>query len=99
MSRRNKGNKRNGGLLSCVPMVASGKAERSGAEKEALISYFLWHKERSIVLLLSLTQRKKQRNIRPTKASPQGEDATDYGGKPPCVRVFGMAHKACAPTG
>ena len=27
-------------------------------------------------LLLSLTQRKKQRNIRPSKASPQGEDAT-----------------------
>ena len=45
-------------------------------------------KERSVDLLLSLTQRKKQRNIRPTKASPQGEDATDYGGKPPCVRIL-----------
>ena len=35
-----------------------------------------WRKEQKYVLLLSLTQRKKQRNIRPTKASPQGEDAT-----------------------
>ena len=50
-------------------------------------AYFLF-KERSVDLLLSLTQRKKQRNIRPTKASPQGEDATDYGGKPPCVRIL-----------
>ena len=56
-------------------------------EIEEMGTCFLF-KERSVDLLLSLTQRKKQRNIRPTKASPQGEDATDYGGKPPCVRIL-----------
>ena len=34
-------------LLSCVPMVASGRAERFGAKNEALFSYFLWRRERS----------------------------------------------------
>jgi hypothetical protein len=35
-------------LLSCVPMVASGKAERFGAKKEAKKrdSFILWRRER-----------------------------------------------------
>ena len=53
--------------VSCVPMVASGKAERSGAENEPrdFFSYFLWRRERS----------KETSTL--TKASPvYGEDAT-----------------------
>ncbi len=53
--------------VSCVPLVASGKAERSGAENEPrdFFSYFLWRRERS------------KETSTPSKASPvYGEDAT-----------------------
>jgi hypothetical protein len=49
-----------------------------GAKNEALFSYFLWRRERSketFILLLSLAQRKKQRDIHLTRALPYMEGA------------------------
>jgi hypothetical protein len=66
-------------LLSCVPTVASGKAERFGAKKEAKkhISYFLWRRERS------------KETSTPSKASPvYGEDATENRGNRRFIRVL-----------
>ena len=49
----------------------------------------LWRRERSFVLLLSLAQRKKQRDIYPNQAFPyMGRGVTDSGGKPPYVRIL-----------
>ena len=40
------------------------------------------------ILLLSLTQRKKQRNIRPSKASPQGRMQTNNRSTPSIISMF-----------
>ena len=61
---------------SFAPAVESGKDEFSGAEiSKAMPCFSQPSNLLAYILLLSLTQRKKQRNIRPSKASPQGEDA------------------------
>ena len=63
-------------LLSCVPSVASGKTERSGAEKEAVLSYFLWRRERS-----------KETSTYP-KSFPIWKDLTENRGNRRFIRVL-----------
>ena len=57
-------------------MVASGKAERSGAEKEALFLTFFGAKKEA------------KKHPPPPSRPLYGAGVTDSGGKPPCVRVL-----------
>ena len=47
------------------------------------------------IIFLTFFGAKKEAKKHPPNPSPSlyGRGVTDYGGKPPCVRVFGMAHK------
>ena len=73
--------------VALVPQSGLKKAERSGAENEAVFSYFLWRRERS----------KETSTL--TKPSPIWEGCNWLRGQAALRQGFGMAHRAFAPSG
>ena len=70
-------------------MVASGKAERSGVENEALFSYFLRREEKEALFLTFFGAKKEAKKHPPPPSRPlYGAGVTDSGGMPPYVRVL-----------